>query len=114
MSIDLTRYCMWPYIVFRVNLLPTESGTLLSYQELLNFAKSKSTFIPGILGGSNLALKHGDTFVLTGEKALYLKKIISQNQTSAFYITYEESYPPEAGGVKCSGLAPNSVTLWPV
>lgn len=72
-----------PVITFRVNLdLSIKSGgpyrTSLDGNETSTeasaIANTRSTFIPGLLGGENLQLKHGDTFTMKGAKAHYLKQ----------------------------------------
>jgi hypothetical protein len=40
--------------------------------EKSNFRTTRSTWNPGILG-LNRVLKHGDTFTVTGQKAIYLR-----------------------------------------
>ncbi len=43
--------------------------------EKSNFKNTRSTWIPGKLAGENRVLKHGDTFTLTGQKALYIRDL---------------------------------------
>jgi len=38
-----------------------------------NFRSTRSTWLSGVLGADNRQLEHGDSFTLTGQKAIYLR-----------------------------------------
>jgi hypothetical protein len=41
--------------------------------ETSNRQNTRSTWLPNLLAGLNRQLKHGDSFIVTGEKALYIR-----------------------------------------
>lgn len=64
-----------PTITFRVNLETLNLAAAsqpFTAAESTNFRKTRSTWLPDLLK-DNRALKHGDTFTASGEKAVYLK-----------------------------------------
>jgi hypothetical protein len=76
---------LWPTYVFKINL-PTlqryawshPNRTTLAGNETVteedNLKDTRSTWLPSMFPGvENLAHKHGDTFTVSGLKAVYLK-----------------------------------------
>jgi hypothetical protein len=81
-----------PVITFQVNLetlnrqghLVPNSRVLVGNQTVTEADDQKfrrSTWTPGLLGGENLKLKHGDQFTVKGLKALYLKNLYVTGST---------------------------------
>lgn len=88
---------MYPTITFQVNLaVPREekigpitnsdNSAILhpdrhdndqdrAITNISNHSSEKITWLAGLLGGSNINLKHGDTFTLSGQKAEYVRKM---------------------------------------
>jgi hypothetical protein len=66
-------------LTFKINL-KHDGNYFQTPEELASAAGMKSTYLPvSPLGGSpSLVKKHGETFVLYGRQALYLKKLIEQ------------------------------------
>ena len=77
---------LWPTYTFRVNLPVLHrydwshpNRTSLSGNETVteedNLPSTHSTWVPSMFTGvDNIAHKHGDTFTVSGLKAVYLKK----------------------------------------
>jgi hypothetical protein len=87
----------WPSFTFRVNLGITNSELVgpktnstdtgifhpdasqsspdQGRTEKSNRSSTRSTWLPGLLVGENRALKHGDTFTVTGLKSLYIRDL---------------------------------------
>lgn len=55
-----------------------------------NRASLKSSWIPGLLDGENRVLKNGDTFTLSGEKAVYVKNTYTTGTNPLLTIVSED------------------------
>lgn len=82
-------------IRFRTVFPDQLDNLLLSDAEKLTYRNLKSTFIPGITTGDNLAKRHGDIFFLEGRQALYLKNLIEKGLVVNFVID----------NIPCQGLS---------
>lgn len=84
-------------VTFRINLLH-DRNNFQKDQEILNVAKTKSTFLgTGPNGGSPIAIgKHGDTFTLYGKRAMYMKRLVEQGLVPNVELNTEptEEEPP--------------------